>query len=221
MKIRFAPGTGYGYSNVGYGAAALAIERAAGRPFPAVLRERLLDPLGLQATGFYADPRWSRVNVASGHDDGKVLDSPATWAPPQWGLLGDGGVVATAGDLCRFWRAVIGGTYLDEAHKRSFLDEGIPAPGRSVAWRGFGERRSGPGAYRLTDPRGRRLHYKRGSNDFGFVPFVLWREDDDRTVIGLFSGGVRTGFAEKDAVAADHVEHSTLYRRLAAILDEL
>lgn len=49
--LRFPPGTEGHYSNVGYAALGLEIERALGKPYPAVLAGRLLAPLGMTATG--------------------------------------------------------------------------------------------------------------------------------------------------------------------------
>ena len=58
--LRFAPGTGYGYSDAGYTVAAAVIEDAAGRPFEAFLRERILERGGMRSAGFYGDG-WRRV----------------------------------------------------------------------------------------------------------------------------------------------------------------
>lgn len=45
--LLFAPGTEYSYSSFGYVLLAAAVEGADGRPFPEVLRSRLLEPVGL------------------------------------------------------------------------------------------------------------------------------------------------------------------------------
>jgi CubicO group peptidase (beta-lactamase class C family) len=46
----FAPGTNWDYSHTNYVILGRAIERATGRPMAALLRERVLDPLGLENT---------------------------------------------------------------------------------------------------------------------------------------------------------------------------
>ena len=51
-RFEFEPGTRYRYSNIGYAVLGAAVERAAGRPFLEFVRERVLQPLGMDATGF-------------------------------------------------------------------------------------------------------------------------------------------------------------------------
>ncbi|MDX1498941.1 MAG: serine hydrolase domain-containing protein, partial [Woeseiaceae bacterium] len=46
-ELRFEPGTEGHYSNVGYAALGLELERALGKPYPALLADRLLAPLGM------------------------------------------------------------------------------------------------------------------------------------------------------------------------------
>ena len=48
----FAPGTGVLYSNFGFDLLAQALANAGGKPYPALLKERVLDPAGLKDTRF-------------------------------------------------------------------------------------------------------------------------------------------------------------------------
>lgn len=48
--VNFAPGTGQIYNNVGYHLLSMAIDRAAGMPLEAFLRERVFVPLGMDDT---------------------------------------------------------------------------------------------------------------------------------------------------------------------------
>lgn len=111
-----APGTRWRY---GWSADVLArvVEVAAGKPFGQVVRERILEPLGMRQTGFLGDevPHVVGGEVATmyTHDEaGNVvrLATPASDAP-DW-TPGGSGLISTAGDYMRFalmlWN---GGTY--------------------------------------------------------------------------------------------------------------
>jgi CubicO group peptidase (beta-lactamase class C family) len=50
--LDFEPGTEWSYSNSGYFLLGVIIERVTGEPYEAVLREQLLEPLGLRDTGY-------------------------------------------------------------------------------------------------------------------------------------------------------------------------
>jgi len=100
-ELRFEPGTGYHYSNVGFSLAAAMIERAGGDSFEALLRQQLA-PAGMTDTGYMAifDPARS-VHLEDGRDV-----SDASWGghAPNWNLIGNGGLVSTAQDMLA-WRA--------------------------------------------------------------------------------------------------------------------
>ena len=49
-EVGFAPGSRYLYSNVGFRALGFVVEELTGKPYAEVLRERILEPFGLQAT---------------------------------------------------------------------------------------------------------------------------------------------------------------------------
>src|SRR5690606_32658477 len=73
---RFAPGTRFEYSNLGFDAAALVVERVTGQPIDVTFREQFFTPLGMSSA--FARP-------------GRLADFPvrARWAiagsiPPGW-----------------------------------------------------------------------------------------------------------------------------------------
>src|SRR6059058_123147 len=83
--------------------------RAAGAPFEDVMRERVLAPLGLHDTAFYAGDT-SRLATAYENLDGKltVRDPPdGPWSRPPRFPDGAGGLVSTAEDLLRFGRMLL------------------------------------------------------------------------------------------------------------------
>jgi len=83
--------------------------RAAGAPFEDVMRERVLAPLGMDDTAFYANDT-SRLATAYERRDGEltVRDPPdGQWSRPPRFPDGAGGLVSTAEDLLRFGRMLL------------------------------------------------------------------------------------------------------------------
>ena len=101
-------GARFHYSNIGYVVAGLALASATGRPFPDVVRERLLEPLGLggalaSITG--AERAFLTPGTVPLRDDAPWRpgdpSAPASWLEPAGA---DGNVAATAGELAEFAR---------------------------------------------------------------------------------------------------------------------
>ena len=83
--------------------------RAAGAPFEDVMRDRVLAPLGMDDTAFYASDT-SRLATAYERRDGElaVSDPPdGQWSRPPRFPDGAGGLVSTAEDLLRFGRMLL------------------------------------------------------------------------------------------------------------------
>ena len=83
------------------------VEVASGQSFDAFLRERILDPLGMDDTGFVVPAeKHSRftANYQRSDDALQMIDSPEDGQytrPPAW-LSGGGGLASTASDYIRF-----------------------------------------------------------------------------------------------------------------------
>ena len=116
--------------------------RAAGAPFGDVMRERVLAPLGMDNTAFYASDI-SRLATAYERRDGQlaVSDPPdGQWSRPPRFPDGAGGLVSTAEDLLRFGRMLLlpGGNPVLTAETVAEMtrDQLTPAQ-RANAWPGF------------------------------------------------------------------------------------
>jgi CubicO group peptidase (beta-lactamase class C family) len=117
-----APGSRFRYSTFTFDLLAWAIERALDRPWEELLREEVLDPLGMGDTAF--DPQRTadrRAPIEIGDWDGDVQPIPPGTAAEDVVAaysslhLAGGGLWSTAGDLLRFGRAMLRGGELDGA----------------------------------------------------------------------------------------------------------
>jgi CubicO group peptidase (beta-lactamase class C family) len=101
--LLFAPGTRHSYTDLGFALLGRVAATVAGQPFPELVRKRVLEPAGLQATG--CPPRLDeseRIAHVAGSlaygTDGAMYNSPYALqlAHPAFG------VVASVADLARF-----------------------------------------------------------------------------------------------------------------------
>jgi CubicO group peptidase (beta-lactamase class C family) len=115
--------------------------RAAGVPFPTVLQEHLLDPLGMNDTGFSTTDT-GRLATAYEKRDGAfhVTDPPdGQWSHPPVFPDGAAGLVSTVDDLVTFGRALLrgGGPALNAATVHEMTREQLTPAQRAAVWPGF------------------------------------------------------------------------------------
>ena len=100
VELTQAPGARYRESGWGYMLLSDALARRAAKPFEVLLRERVLEPLGMADTTV-----GGTASLLPGHTSGGGQTPPRT-LPPQF--AGAGGVRSTAGDMATFARALLG-----------------------------------------------------------------------------------------------------------------
>ncbi len=109
----FAPGERFLYSNVGYKTLGLILERLTGRPWWEVVRDRVMEPIGMgTADVVITDASRERLAVGyAGPFDDRPWLSRHGWAPTPWYESGtaDGTVCATAEELTAYARALLNG----------------------------------------------------------------------------------------------------------------
>jgi len=135
-----APGEGWAYTDTHYFLVGLAIESATGRRYDDLLRERLLEPLGLDDT----DPTDRRAlpGLVAGHPDPEnpfglgvtVLEAPGLMSHNPALEWTGGGIVSTPADLVRWAKLLYEGEafdadYVDELVDGVVMDEADPAAG--------------------------------------------------------------------------------------------
>jgi CubicO group peptidase (beta-lactamase class C family) len=154
QRLRFEPGTEEAYSNSGYTLLAAIIENVSGQPYAEYVRAHLVEPAGMERTGFHGEDRWPDAQVARGRNGRFHGDNaPSHWPSPTWVLAGAGGMVANADDLLAWIRAVRAGKVLGQEALARFYPEDQPD----------------------------RLYA--GGDDFGFITMVMEVDHADDVVI--------------------------------------
>ncbi|MFF2076802.1 serine hydrolase domain-containing protein [Kitasatospora sp. NPDC058162] len=141
---QYTPGSRYSYSNTDFVLLGLAVEHLTGRPFADVLRERIIEPLGLGQTSFVVpDQRIEGAHVTGylTNDDRTkpLLDSTEQTGSWVWAA---GAVISSAGDLDRFLTALVaggdGGLVSDDSLRQ--MEAALPTPTAKISY-GLGLRR--------------------------------------------------------------------------------
>jgi CubicO group peptidase (beta-lactamase class C family) len=118
LPLEFSPGQAWNYS-VSTDVLGYLIGKIEGKPFEAVLKDRLTDPLGMTDTGFHV-PDSERARFAACYaltTTGKrvLQDDPEKspyLAPPSF-VSGGGGLVSTAADCLKFCQMMLDGGEAD------------------------------------------------------------------------------------------------------------
>lgn len=133
VAAAFEPGTRFRYSSLGFDVAALLVERISGKRWDVFLRERMLGPLGMEATfvrpAWFAD--WSGTRTLSYRRTGAGLVADDVF--DNEGFYGGSNLYFSARDLHRwsrsfYTRPVLSGTALRSGTEAGVISEG---PGRS------------------------------------------------------------------------------------------
>jgi len=122
--LLFTPGERYSESGIGYSLLGIIVEMTAGKSYETFLNENLFQPAGMTATG-YVLPPWKAEQLAHGYrgntDWGTLRDR--TWGTdgPGWQLRASGGILSTANDIFKWYRALMGNDILDEGARNALF----------------------------------------------------------------------------------------------------
>ena len=137
----FPAGTDYSYSNLNYQVAAMVLEAVTGQPIADLLRERIVEPLGLEHTTLappdLASPEFR--GYGTDVDDDSLVDITDDLA--LFGNGASGGVVSTADELATMMQPIVG---------RDLLAPELRAEMRTPTDLSQGTYGLGLGTYRLT-----------------------------------------------------------------------
>jgi len=98
------PGAEYEYSNLAVGLLGHVLARVAGKPYEELLRERVLEPLGMTRTAITLSP-WMAARMVAGHN--ALGDTVPLWDLPT--LAGAGALRSNLEDMLRFAEAALRG----------------------------------------------------------------------------------------------------------------
>jgi D-alanyl-D-alanine carboxypeptidase len=127
LPRQFAPGHGFFYSNTNFVMLGLIIEQVTGKPYAQVLRNNILQPLGLKHTIFPDNniipaPSWHGYTT-QGTNNAQTVDS-TSWSPSSAESAGQ--MISNLQDMLTWARAVGTGATLTAASQRARL-QGNPA----------------------------------------------------------------------------------------------
>ena len=195
LRLDFAPGTDWRYSNRGFDVLADAIAKTAGLPFEAVIQQRILIPLGMRrSTLLMSDIDSARMAIGHRRDGTAV-----GYYPYNRRHAGSSTLHSTLDDMLRWAAANLGRGTLDQQRI-------LPASAYDELWRPYRDirttiaeqvRRAGYEfpydsmaiglSWFLPVDRGRQLVYHSGS-DPGFASNILLSPADQIGVVVLING---------------------------------
>ncbi|MFI9384587.1 serine hydrolase domain-containing protein [Kutzneria sp. NPDC052558] len=131
---KFAPGTGWSYSNTNYALAGMIIEKITRHDWQHEVRRRIIAPLGLRDTYLPGNDPYLPSPHAVGYQrftvDGPVID--ATVMNPSWAGAA-GAIISDTDDLNTFLRALLSGRLLKPAQLRQMRTT-VPAHEFDRSW---------------------------------------------------------------------------------------
>jgi D-alanyl-D-alanine carboxypeptidase len=162
LPLDFAPGETHAYSNTGFALMRLVLEKASGKAYADLLRQRILEPVGMERTRLL-NPYEIVPNRAHGY-----LKHGGELIRPQRSVLAalsDGALISTVGDLAKYDRALHGGRLLKPASYRSLHDPIRLNSGRTRSY-GLGTFLSRPGLPAFAGHHGSSPGYSAGYGHF-------------------------------------------------------
>lgn len=209
--LRFPVGTGYAYSNLGIDLAGYILQRAYGQPFPNLMREKVLEPIGMYASSFDLEDIRKNANRAVGHVP------PLSKIPLEVPMTAAGGMYSNAQDLARFLSFQLGDGTIDG---RTILNPALIGEMRSVP----APHEDAPLGYALGVDRTRWVAghmadlFSHGGGGFGFLSDLWWlpqlqlgiavlTNSSDHTLQGYLPASILTALVRQpQSVYADRVQ---------------
>jgi CubicO group peptidase (beta-lactamase class C family) len=177
------PGKGYSYSNIGYVLLAGVVEEVAGKAFQEVIRDEVLEPVGLTQSGFRGSgmPAAPEHLIAIGYEADRKTEDPRTISGSSWHDMGGGGMVSTARDVSKFLTSLVQGKLLSEEMLK-------------LLWTA-GDGNYGLGWTILSKPR--KVMIAAG-NHLGFASRLSWYPEEKLTLVALANSA-------EDVIGMNHV----------------
>ena len=171
--LEFEPGAKFNYSNSGYFLLGAIIEKVTGEPYEQVLKEKILDPVGMKNSGYdhYGTVLGKRaagyVRTPRGYENAPYLDMTIPYAA--------GSLYSTVEDLFLWDQALYGEKVLSAASKELMFKPNLENYGY-----GFGIRKASLGPNKIAVPV---IEHNGGIN--GFSTTILRLVGDKRLIVLL------------------------------------
>ena len=171
--LEFEPGTRFNYSNSGYFLLGAIVEKVTGKPYEQVLREKILDPLGMKNTGYdlhgtvLSKRAAGYVKTRNGYENAPYLDMSIPYAA--------GSLYSTVDDLYLWDQALYGEKVLSAASKELMFKLNLENYGY-----GFGITKATLGPNKLVVPI---IEHNGGIN--GFSTIIRRLVGDKRLIVLL------------------------------------
>jgi len=109
QPLDFTPGSKWAYSSSGIAVLGRVVELVSGRPFEAVMQQRVFDPLEMQDSSFFTSrAKVDRIPTMYNHENGHLVkDVMDVTRPGQKYAAPDFGLFSTAQDLRRFGQMML------------------------------------------------------------------------------------------------------------------
>ena len=177
-QLKFEPGKGYNYSNIGYSILAIVIEKVSEREYEQYLQEHLFQPAGMLQTG-YLLPNWKDLDIAVGYHRGyrKIGKMPAKYKElgVTWHLKGNGGINSSVDDMHKWYRALMSDKVIPKALREKLFDSHVLESKEFNSYYGYGWSMS-------TSKRKTRIAAHSGANPL-FYSDIFIAVDEDVLVV--------------------------------------
>ncbi|MDI1243199.1 MAG: serine hydrolase [bacterium] len=130
--LDFVPGAEYSYSNSGYQLAAEIVERVSKQKFGEFVSERIFKPLGMTKSSWRDEYRRLVPGRAQGYSKAGP-NAPWMLNMPFMNVIGNGGMLTTAGDWLK-WNAALDAKTFGEPFVAAMETQGILNDGRKISY---------------------------------------------------------------------------------------
>lgn len=137
-ELKFTPGEGFNYSNIGYGLLGAIIEIVTNQAYERYLNDNLFTPAGMSQTGNKI-PKWNPDEVAIGYyifgfEWGSPLEKASDTDGPYWNLRASSEMLSTVGDLYKWHLALEAEKVLSKKAKEKFFTPYMTADHYGYGW---------------------------------------------------------------------------------------
>lgn len=166
-------GSQYEYSNLGVGLLGYALSRAAGSDYETLLRQRILEPLGMAGTAIALSAD-QQARFIGGHDE--YMRPTSAWDLSV--LVGAGGMRSTTADMLTFLKAALDPESPIAPAVKLAREESRDAPGF----------KAGLGWMTVPAPSGDVVGHGGGTG--GFRSYMAFQPETDRAVVAMTNSAV-------------------------------